>query len=268
LNEQILTLKKTLDSMPKDANANPLNPFTQGAKGAQAQKELDDLIAKRDALVNAPAPLTFDVEKLPLFKGLDELNKKLDDINLGFAEMDRNEQLLDENALKITVPKSEQLRQMPAFTPEADALAAALAAAKKEAKAFADTFTASFESRGIQALLDGDLSGAVKGLAKDFAELILKLTVFKPLAESIAGWFTGAGGLGSLFTGGGAGGGGSLAGAGNLLVTDSVRGGGMTINNYVAAGLPPQWDQSLGTAARIAATQSYSAIANRMSGKR
>jgi hypothetical protein len=272
LNERILELRKTLDSMPKDAlgtKPNAANPFQQSTKAAATEKELKELTDQRDALVNAPSPLIFNGEKLPLTKGLEDLNKTLDDINRGFAEMDRNEQLLDENALKITVDKTEQLRQMPTFDPEADALAAALARAKKEAKEFADAFTATFESRGIQALLDGDLGGAVKGLAKDFAELIIKLTVLKPLAESISSWLTASGGLGGLFSGSSAAAGNGLAGAGNLLVTDSVRpGGGMTINNYVAAGLPPQWDQSLGTAARIAATQSFKALNDRMNGKR
>ncbi len=270
LNEQILALKKSLDSMPKGGAVNAANPFLQTTKAAEAQKSLDELIAKRDALVNAPGPLTFDAEKLPLVKGLEDLNKILDDVNTQFEIMDRNEQLLDENALKITVPKSEQLRQMTDFDPDAAALAAALANAKKEAKAFADAFTASFESRGIQALLDGDLSGAVKGLAQDFAELILKLTVLKPLAESLSTWLTGAGGLGGIF---GASGSSDVANGitaiANPFGPDAVRGGGgMQINNYVTAGLPPQWDQALSTAARISATKTYQAVTDRMNGKR
>jgi hypothetical protein len=274
LNERILELRKSLMSMPKDefgAAPNAANPFLQSSKAAAAEKQLADLVEQRDALVNAPGPLSFDVAKMPLKKGLEDVNKTLDDINEGFKELDRNEQLLNEGDLKITVDKTEQLRQMPKFDPEADALAASLAAAKKEAKQFADAFTATFESRGIQALLDGDLSGAVKGLAKDFAELIIKLTVLKPLAESISSWLTASGGLGAIFGGtASAGAGAALGSAGNLLVTDSVAPGrgGMTINNYVAAGLPPQWDQSLGTAARIAATKAYQAMNDRMNGKR
>lgn len=73
--------------------------------------------------------------------------------------------------------------------------------AKQRSKEFADTFAASFESRGIQALLDGDVGGAVKGLARDFAELILRLTILKPLAEGLSGFLTGgvSTGIGAIF---------------------------------------------------------------------
>jgi hypothetical protein len=73
---------------------------------------------------------------------------------------------------------------------------------KRRSKEFADSFAAIGESRGIQAILDGDVSGAIRGLAKDFLELTLRLAVLKPLAEGIAGALTGGGGFfGALFGG-------------------------------------------------------------------
>src|SRR5690606_15193583 len=58
---------------------------------------------------------------------------------------------------------------------------------------FANSFAAAFESRGIDALLNGDISDAVKGLAKDLVELVIRLTILKPLAEGIGSWFGGLG---------------------------------------------------------------------------
>lgn len=84
----------------------------------------------------------------------------------------------------------------------------ALEKSKRSAAQFADTFSAAFESRGIDALVDGDISGAIRGLVRDFAEMIIRLTVLRPLAESVAnalsgigkdGNPTGAGAFASLF---------------------------------------------------------------------
>ncbi len=85
--------------------------------------------------------------------------------------------------------------------------------AQQRMQEFADQFAATFESRGIDAILSGDLRGAVRGLAKDFAELVIRLTILKPLAASIADSLSGLGGgglfsgIGKLFGGGRAAGG-------------------------------------------------------------
>jgi hypothetical protein len=53
-------------------------------------------------------------------------------------------------------------------------------------KKFAESFAATFESRGVDALLSGKLREAVRGLTRDFAELVIRLTVIRPLAEAVA----------------------------------------------------------------------------------
>lgn len=57
---------------------------------------------------------------------------------------------------------------------------------ERRAKQFADNFAASFSSRGIQAILDGDFHGALQGLARDFAELVLRIAILQPMAEKLA----------------------------------------------------------------------------------
>jgi len=80
----------------------------------------------------------------------------------------------------------------------------------KAAKDFGDAMVQAFESRGIDAILNGDLSGALKGLIRDFAAMALRLAVLKPLAESIFKSTGGGSIFGSIFKsliGGKAGGG-------------------------------------------------------------
>jgi len=65
----------------------------------------------------------------------------------------------------------------------------------KSAADFGNAMAAAFESRGIDAILNGDLSGALKGIIRDFAAMAIRLAILKPLAESL---FKGGGG-GSIF---------------------------------------------------------------------
>lgn len=57
----------------------------------------------------------------------------------------------------------------------------------KSAADFGNAMAAAFESRGIDAILNGDLSGALKGIIRDFAAMALRLAILKPLAESLFG---------------------------------------------------------------------------------
>lgn len=90
---------------------------------------------------------------------------------------------------------------------EIESLTPALDQLSERAQSFADTFASSFESRGIEAILSGRLSDALKGLTRDFASLVLRLLILRPLAEGLAGaigggLFGGGGGfLGGLFGG-------------------------------------------------------------------
>lgn len=101
-------------------------------------------------------------------------------------------------------------------------------------KDFADATTASLESRGVQALVDGDISGAFKGLAQDLVELIVKMTILKPLADQLAQSFSkiayskdnGGGLLAALL-------GGSLGGDGSHVPIDTIADG------FASGGRPP-----------------------------
>ena len=176
----------------------------------------------------------------------------------------------------------------------AEDIKTALEKANPAIEQFANSFAASFESRGIDALLSGDISEAIRGMAKDIAELILRLVVLKPLAESLGGIF--GGGLGSLFGGGGtslpvpsfAGGGRppmdrpSNVHEGELFVPDvpgrifnatqlkRMSEGGVVINqqNNTQAGLPPQWQAQMAVATKIAAVAAREAVAKELGGRR
>jgi len=88
----------------------------------------------------------------------------------------------------------------------------------KAAKDFGEAMAQSFESRGIEAILNGDLSGALKGLIRDFAAMALRLAILKPLAESLFKSTGGGSIFGSIFkslvgaAAGGKAGGGDISG--------------------------------------------------------
>jgi hypothetical protein len=178
--------------------------------------------------------------------------------------------------------------------------------AKRKQEDFAVAFAATFESRGMEALLDGDVSSAVRGFVSDLAQLILRMKVLQPLAESIGGAFSAKGGFfASLFggKGGGAAGGASLAAiegwragggpvdagkvygvgergkewfvpdvAGRIMTGSQMAaaGGGVVVNQsfYTAAGLPPQWEANLITVGNRAASEAYKAVTSRLGGRR
>ncbi len=85
----------------------------------------------------------------------------------------------------------QKMEKLPKVTDEA----------AEAAKRFSEAFAASFESRGIQALLDGDLSGSLKGLVRDFAEMGLRILILQPLAEKLANTLKSGGGFGGGSTG-------------------------------------------------------------------
>jgi hypothetical protein len=157
--------------------------------------------------------------------------------------------------------------------------------AKKNAKAFTDSFVAAFESRGIQALLDGDLRGAVRGLAKDFGELVIKLAILKPLAESISGWLTTSGNIFSNVFGGARAGGGPVsagvpylvgergpemfvpASSGNIVPNGA--GGGVHITQvFQVAAIEPTLETQLGMMTRLAAEAARDSVLQSMKGVR
>jgi hypothetical protein len=172
--------------------------------------------------------------------------------------------------------------------------------ATTSASRFGESFAAAFESRGIEALLSGDLSNAVRGFIKDIAELIIRLTILKPIAEELEKIFSGKGKdkgegegflgtlLGGIFGGRRASGGPVAPGraflvgeqgpelfvpnaAGQILNSARTRGaGGTTIQQVfnVQAGLPPQWAAQLATATDAAAAGAYEAVQSRLRGRR
>lgn len=166
---------------------------------------------------------------------------------------------------------------------------------ERRSKAFADSFASIGESRGIQAILDGDVSGAIRGLAKDFLELTLRLAVLRPLAEGVAGFLTGGGSFfGSLFGGikghasGGRMGAGEVGWVGEsgkeLFVPDvpgrilthsqsmAMVGGGRGVvvqqSFYNQYGSGPQYDADLMNTAQIAAKTAYDAVMKTLGGRR
>ena len=191
----------------------------------------------------------------------------------------------------LVTKRAEGLKSFPFDQAAKDAkeFSDALAESTKRSKEFADTFAASFESRGIQALLDGDLSGAVRGLARDFAELVFRLAVLKPLAESLAGSITGTG-FGKIF--GFASGGrppmgrASVVGeSGPELFIPDVPGrilsnaqsrmalagsGGVTIEQHFhnQYGNGPAYYADLAETGRLAAKTAYDAVFQKLNGKR
>ena len=99
---------------------------------------------------------------------------------------------------------------------KAEADIKALSDSTPAAKEFANAFAAAFESRGMDALLNGDVSDALRGMTQDIIELIYRLVILKPLAEK----------LGTLFGGGGSGGGSVIGG-----FFDSLFGGGFSLSS-------------------------------------
>ncbi|WDI31591.1 hypothetical protein PUV54_00080 [Hyphococcus flavus] len=96
------------------------------------------------------------------------------------------------------------------------AKSAEMLAAKNEQLSL--SFQYAFENAALDALLNGDISGAIQNLAKDFAILILRMTVLKPLAESLFGGLNLFGGGGGFSFGGGRAVGGPVTGGKTYLV--------------------------------------------------
>ena len=71
---------------------------------------------------------------------------------------------------------------------------------KKSASEIGLAMALSFESRGMDALLDGKYSDALKGIVRDLTEMTLRLLVLKPLTEKLFGNLEGGGILGGLLS--------------------------------------------------------------------
>lgn len=206
-------------------------------------------------------------------------------------------QIAEWERVKEETPQfAEQADQAIRFIKQStEAEIAALDDATLAAKQFADTFAAAFESRGIDALLNGDISNALRGMAQDIAELILRLTVLRPLAEGFASFLGGGGFLGGLFGGvfgssipGRSSGGPVEANKPYLVHQDELfvpdvpgrilsaaqiarmSGGGVVVNqtNNTQAGLPPQWQAMQAMASRIAAVAARDAVIKELGGVR
>jgi hypothetical protein len=174
----------------------------------------------------------------------------------------------------------------------AEDIKTALEKANPAIEQFANSFAAAFESRGIDALLEGDISDALKGLAKDIIELIVRLTVLKPLAEGLATWFGGFG----VLSGGGVPLGPPMAAGGRvfpnlahpvdfdneIFVPDvpgrvlnanqlaGMKSGGIVINQSfsVEAGLPPMWEAQLGAVVALASSKARQDVEKNFGGRR
>lgn len=180
--------------------------------------------------------------------------------------------------------------------------------ASDHASEFASAFAAAFESRGMDALLDGDIHQAMRGFIRDVIELIIRLTILKPLAESLENLLggdsnnsgsSGGGLIGSiarLFSFGGTRhtGGSVRAGvpylvkpreeffvpnvAGRVVTQQQAAaaaasgsagvGAPMTQNFYMQAGLPPQWAAAWAAATEVAASRAAEVSRNRQRGVR
>jgi hypothetical protein len=167
--------------------------------------------------------------------------------------------------------------------------------ARDRQRGLADAIAASFESRGMEALLSGKPRDAIRGFAKDLAELVIRITVLQPLAEKLAATLSKIGkGDGDKKSGSGivdvlggilgfAGGGRPPVGRASLvgergpeLWVPDVPGrvytmaqasrlagaGGAVIHQsfYNQIGLPPQWDAQLTGVAHMAAQAAYEAV--------
>jgi hypothetical protein len=174
---------------------------------------------------------------------------------------------------------------------------------KWRVREFGSAVAAAFESRGIEALMNGRLREGVRGFTKDLVELIIRLTVLKPLAEKIAealgnigkgkgdakGAFIGSllGGLLGFESGGrppmgrasivGESGpeffipdvpGRILSNAQSRALVAAGRGVTVNITQNIEAGLPPQWEAQLVTVGQMAAGAAHDAVMSRLSGRR
>jgi hypothetical protein len=172
--------------------------------------------------------------------------------------------------------------------------------AQTKMKEFAAAFVATFESRGIEALFSGKLRNAVRGFTKDLAELIIRMTTLKPLAEAIANSLSKIGKddesdttsniIGGLlgFSGGGRPpmGRASLVGehGPELWVPDTpgriisnaqsqrlaMAGGGINVRveQHLQVGLPPQWHAQMAAGAQVAAKTARDAVMKELGGRR
>jgi len=204
-------------------------------KGLTARrKEYQDLLAKRVKPIDesgGPASLAPIMENFDLTpstvdpKPISEMEEALNGYQLAISNLEidvmrsnGNMQGAIQATADLQIAEWEKVAQeTPMFAKQAmDAIvlinekaAADIAGVQEKvnenAKQFAAAFSASFESRGIDALLNGDVSGALQGLVRDFAEMTLRLAVLRPLAEGLFGSLGGGngggilGGVGSLF---------------------------------------------------------------------
>lgn len=105
---------------------------------------------------------------------------------------------LPANAVSSFADQKLQEFDLSQITSKFEEFKPALSDADKEMKKFGDATVAALESRGIDALVNGDISGAVKGLAQDFATLIIKMELLQPLADKLRQSMKGLGSGGSL----------------------------------------------------------------------
>jgi hypothetical protein len=279
LNEQILALSKSAAELSKQKGGAGDNFLTRflgtdpDAELARVNKQLAELVAQRDSLINEPGPVLFDGHKMQLAKGLDEVKKQMDEVNRGFEEMARNEQILDVNALKLTVDKTPMLLQMPRFEEGIKHM-------KDEVGDLAKSLGKGLHDSLVGFIVSGEAS------FKDFLKRLAAEVAISGLFDLISGGLAGStGGVGKFFStlfGGGRAGGGPVSFGKSYLVGErgpeiftpgtsgriTPAGAGPNIYIYNQVGLPQQWTAQLAAAGDIAAQAVFDAVNMRMNGKR
>lgn len=247
----LLPKMRELEAQQNKLDATPAEKTLGQLKWDEKLKALQEInVNARPASSLFAGPGTNDLERAaklaeelatPLQKDIEKLHEIQDLVSRNLLRPELLQNFMDEKLTGF---------DLSAITAKFKEFKPAMTEAEKEAKQFATAFSASFESRGIQAILDGDLSGGIRGLARDFAELFLRLTVLKPAADALASALggisaSGAGGGGSssgggggffkrLFSGGSDGGG----GAGGLLSLFGGLFGGNMFGTGVGGGIP------------------------------
>ena len=144
-----------------------------------------------------------------------ELKALLADLNLDVAQSANNQLLVIEMQKQKEVAVWKKMLDEKAISEQQFAQARELInqkasnkiknISKEEAKKLKESaneiglaMAMSFESRGMDALLDGKYSDALKGIVRDLAEMTLRLLVLKPLTEKLFGNLEGGGSGGGV----------------------------------------------------------------------
>jgi len=287
------------------------NPRPWRAPGQESHEGLSDIVVKArpitDATISRGLQVTREM-RTELEKNLDTWREAQSLLNLGRITPETAQRVSDSILKPIEVTAKPKVDEWGEAAKRAKEYAEEVERARERQQNLADAIAASFESRGMEALMNGDIREGIRGFAKDLAELVLRMTVLRPLADQLAASLSGigssGGGFGGFFKGlfkgkgggpslgdieGFAGGGHMSAGrigivgergpelfvpdvSGRIMNASQVHGagGGPTIiqHFHVQAGLPPQWEAQLIGVGHLAAGAAYRAVSQQQRGQR